>query len=294
MTIFDPKTNTLLQKLLKLDADEQFVEGDIEAFFENPGLWRQLHTRVLKPEQVVIDRRSWMTLVFQHMGCRSYAPELPHINGKQQRALERFNFQILYSKYMYRSDFPESFQFPDDQMGHYAHSLPISDHCWVAVENVTLPRARGSGYQNDRLCEELGLESRLGLSWEQVDEQIIPIIAARMGFPMQRVRLMSWAEWNFFGNLLNEIQWQVGEKIIPFVGRWGRNDSDVVEWCQNRWDPRIDKDTEVKGRRSGPGYTCMGSLNKVTNSASLPSNNRIGFRIIIQLTPEPGEHLRNP
>lgn len=282
MGTLDPKTKTLLQRLMALDTDEQFEEGDIEAFFENPGLWRQLlHGKPISPENILVDRRWWMLFVLTYMGGRGDVSKVPHINGKQQRSLERYNFQILNSLYGRGYHCPETFQFPTKEEAWHPWDYNHPQNCWMGVENIPLPN-KGEHYADDRLCADLGLKSRLGHSWQEVNEQILPRVAELMGFEPKRVSLMSWEEWSWFGNLLNYINNFLDESFVPFVQRWLEG-SDVVEWCKNTW--REDQHVSFHSARTenvAVGYTCMGSLDKLVNGYRLPSLERVGFRVIIR------------
>lgn len=287
MSILDPKTKTLLQKLMERDTDEQFVEGDIEAFFANPGLWRELPATTLPLEKIVVDRRWWMQLAHYFMTERHLTVRpLPHVNGMQQRAMERYKFEVLNCCITNREMYPDDFRYPSKELAQCPSWDSHSSGGWLAVENIPMPNP-GEDYLNDSLMTDLGLKSRLGHRWTTVNDKILPRVAELMGFAPKQVSLMTWEQWNCLGNLLNSFHYFVGEPFPSYASPYRKTESDVVEWCKNFW---MEKQEEPFGEEKYPpkvpvGYTCMGALDKLIDGSALKTRERIGFRILIHLDP---------
>jgi len=136
----DPKSRSLLQKLLNLDADEQLAEGDLEAFLANPGLWREIPRQTPPVGRMTIDRQSCMMLMYAYMGCQRSVRPVPPVNGKQQRALERYQFEVINCFPIDREKFPGQYHYPNKEATEHCDWLRnLAQDRWFGVENIPMP-----------------------------------------------------------------------------------------------------------------------------------------------------------
>lgn len=145
------------------------------------------------------------------------------------------------------------------------HPLPGR---WVVVEIIRKPDwndPRGYGKGNDRLARELALQTRFKISWDHLRATLCPQTAKLWGLKKAAVRPLTAEEWNFFGNILLELNRLHGTQFqdLGATASW--------EWIENACgsDCRV-----LVGSRDG------GGLASVSSCWSHDPYDGVGFRLL--------------
>ena len=164
--------------------------------------------------------------------------------------------------------FPEGWIKPD--WGRHIDASQIAHHPlpgrWVVIELVRKPNwddQRGYGDGKDRLALELGLQTRFKISWDHLRATLCPQVAKFWG--LKAIRPLTAEEWNFFGNVLLELNRLHGTSFqdLGATASW--------EWTESAYgsDSRV-----LVGDRDD------GGLGAVRRGWSSDPGGVVGFRLL--------------
>jgi len=139
---------------------------------------------------------------------------------------------------------------------------------WVVVELIRKPDwndPEGYGNGDDRLARELSIQSRFKTSWDRLHATLCQQTANLWGLKNATVRPLTAEEWNFFGNVLLELNRLHGAQF-PNLGAtvsW--------EWAENACGSGC---RVIVGRRG------HGGLASVSGHWSCRPDDSVGFRLL--------------
>jgi hypothetical protein len=154
--------------------------------------------------------------------------------------------------------------------GRYIDASLINHHHlpgrWVVAELIRKPDWDDpEGYGNDRLTRELSLQSRFMVSWDHLRTNLCPRTAKLWGLKKAAVRPLTAEEWNFFANLLLELN-QLHGVQFPNLGA-----TSSWEWTESAYG---------SGSRVIVGDRGDGGLASVGRGWSDDPGGRVGFRLL--------------
>ncbi len=218
---------------------------------------------------------NWTEVWSEVLDCKIKVPPVPKPKDETAGAIERFNFRMIFIPKITVDDYPDGFIKIQPVWGKHLDEAQIK--CcplpgrWVAIETIAKPDwddEGGYGGGNDPLAAELGLESRFGISWDDLKSTHLPKVANLFGVCKTAARLPSTEEWNLAGNLFNWLRNQQGENL-PDLGS-----TRSWEWCVN---------TYGSGLRLTVGNSGSGGLASVSAGWSDSLLNRVAFRVVVVL-----------
>ena len=142
-------------------------------------------------------------------------------------------------------------------------SFPKLSGKWIAVETILKPQY-GEKYGSSKITDELGLEDRFNVSWNDASKRISEAegnILSAAGLPIigEQVRMLEAVEWNLLANREG----------------WGK--TNTYEWTNTEY--RGDGDSH---RILGGGSVSGGAANANWGRPEL-SNDLVGFRLAVVL-----------
>ncbi|MBI4435103.1 hypothetical protein HY630_00365 [Candidatus Uhrbacteria bacterium] len=137
---------------------------------------------------------------------------------------------------------------------------------WAVVELIRKPDWNDpKGYGNDRLIHELGIKTRFKTSWGHLRATLCPQTTRLWGLKKAAVRPLTAEEWNFFGNILLELN-RLHGTLFPDLGA-----TNSWEWTENAYGSA---DRVIVGNRD------FGGLAAVCRSWSSGPSDFVGFRLL--------------
>lgn len=227
-----------LTQLIERHESGQVLDSDLDAFLENPTLWRKPQvaasgteassSAIITPESAQL---FWQFVWDEVLGADKVpVPLMPKLTSKQVKSLERFGFMLMYLPAITEEQYPDGFVKPD-----WKPYLTVSDierkpltGTWVAVETIMKPdRNDPRGYPKDRLMAAVKHPKRFGTSRDDLTGGLLEKIAKATGFPKKGTRLPTAEEWNLVGNLFN---WLTAHRSLnlPDLGS-----TRSWEWCDS-------------------------------------------------------------
>ncbi len=262
-------TTKHVKQLIERAEAGQILGEDLDAFLEDPTLWRKTDSDLAVPER---DEQVWMRDVYRELGLEVEVPPVPKLTERQTKSLSRFGFRLFFVPAIGEDKYPASFVKPAwgkhlDVSQIERRPLPGK---WVVVETIPKPDwSDPKGYGEDRLGASLKLERRFGVSWDDLHQGgILEKVAKVTGFPRKSVRLPTAEEWNFLANLWRAILSLRGE-ILPDLGS-----TDSWEWCLNAYG---------SDDRLFAGYREYGGLSDVDRDWHDYRLDGLGFRVLAVL-----------
>jgi hypothetical protein len=124
---------------------------------------------------------------------------------------------------------------------------------------------QGYGNGEDLLARELGLQTRFKVSWDHLRATLCPQAATFWGLKKAAVRPLTAEEWNFFGNVLLELNRLHGTSFqdLGATASW--------EWTENACG---------SDRRVIVGLRVLGGLRAVRRGWSCAPFDGVGFRLL--------------
>lgn len=229
-----------LLQLVERHESGQIMESDLDAFLEQPTLWRNIpqaatQTTEASPQLILTPDTSqafWQG-AWDELGVKITVPPLPKLTSKQAKSLERFGFMLMYLPPVTEDQYPEGFVKPAWSEHLDASKIerkPLIGQ-WVAIETIAKPHWDDkNGYPEDRLMSAVKHDKRFFTSHDALTGGLLAQIAKVTGFPRKGTRLPTAEEWNLVGNLFN---WMRDHCSMPLpdlgsTGSW--------EWCANVYD----------------------------------------------------------
>lgn len=214
----------------------------------------------------------WSEFYAQKFGALKLTlPALPRFNTKTRGWIEDGNLlPIFLPAEVIQDAYPASWIRSD--WGRHIDASQIKHHPlpgrWVVVELIRKPDWNdGSGYVegNDRLARELNLSTRFMVSWDHLRATLCPKTAQLWGLKKAAVRPLTAEEWNFFGNILLELNKLHGTQFpdLGATASW--------EWTESAYGSvyRV-----LVGRRGG------GGIAGVSRGLSYYPHDGVGFRLL--------------
>ncbi len=258
-----------IKQLIERHESGQILESDLDAFLENPTLWRkEVAQTLLSPE----DAQAFWQGVYDELGIKVTVPAVPKLTQRQVKSLGRFNFLLVYIPTITEEQYPEFFVKPawgECIEVSQIERKPLEDQ-WVAIETIAKPDGDEDeiSYSDDWLMGALQYATRFGKSYDELTGSLLAEIAKVTGFPKKGTRLPTVEEWNFIANLFN---WLSEHRSIPLPD-FGSTDS--WEWCANAFEP--DSSLIVGDSRDG-------GLAYVSSFGHVDSDEGLGFRVLAVL-----------
>lgn len=200
-------------------------------------------------------------------------PMGPRVSDTQKAALTEYGFRPIFFPAIGEDAYPSGFVRPA-----WSKCLDVSKikrtplpGRLCAVETVVKPNWDDpQGYPNDRLAKAVGLERRFSVSWDDLHNKdgILGKVAEKLGFPATQVRCPFAEEWNFAGNVFNELRENHGEDL-PDLGS-----TDSWEWCENAYE---------SDRRLVAGCRDVGGLSAVNGDWQGSCGDDVCFRVLVVL-----------
>lgn len=189
----------------------------------------------------------------------------------QKEALHEFGLRPIFMPFVGEDQYPSDFVKPN--WGQYLTASEIVRHQLpgrlVAVESILKPNYTDpAGYPNDKLGQALGLKTRFGVSYDDLQGGILAKAAKVLGLPEAQVRLPYAEEWNFAANIFKHLRDKYGENL-PDLGA-----TDSWEWCENACG---------SGFRLIAGYRAHGGLSAVDGGWHDRRDGDLGFRVLAVL-----------
>jgi len=181
-------------------------------------------------------RAFWAAALTEYFGFQVEVPFPPALNRRQERMFKRYGFLMAFLPGVSEDQFPAGAVKPDWRKYFDVRAterIPLRGR-WVAVETIRKPDYVGKKYPNDALMSDIGVESRFGHPYsgkgegDDVVEDILPKVAAAIGFDAKRVMLPSVEEWNLVGNLFDWLRHNRDMSELPDLGA-----TNAWEWCRN-------------------------------------------------------------
>jgi len=218
-----------IQQLIERHESGQILESDLDAFIENPTLWRTEDAKALLSPAAA---QAFWQGVYDELGIKVTVPAVPKLTKKQMKSCGKFNFLLVYLPAITEEDYPEDFVKP--AWGKYLDASKIErkplEGRWVAIETIVKPDwDNKDGYPDDRLMAAVKHPSRFNTSHDQLTGGILADIAKVTGFPKKGTRLPTAEEWNFIGNLFNWLS-EHRSMNLPDLGS-----TRSWEWCENAY-----------------------------------------------------------
>ncbi|MBI4437508.1 hypothetical protein HY631_01000 [Candidatus Uhrbacteria bacterium] len=212
----------------------------------------------------------WSEFYAQKFGALEVVvPALPRISTKTRGWIDDGSLlpillpaaitQDVYSNTWIRSDLGQHI----DASLIKRHPLPGR---WVVAELIRKPDWNDpEGYGDDRLTRELNLQSRFRVSWDHLRATLCPLTAQLWGLKKAAVRPLTAEEWNFFGNILLELNRLHGTEFpdLGATASW--------EWTESAYG---------SGSRVIVGGRGNGGLASVRRDWSDVPNGGVGFRLL--------------
>ena len=196
-------------------------------------------------------------------------PALPRVSAKTCAWIEDGSLlPIFLPKQITQNAYPANWVRSD--WGRHIDAGQIKHHPfpgrWVVVELIRKPDWNDpKGYGKDRLARELGLQTRFKVSWDHLRATLCPQTATLWVLKKTAVRPLTAEEWNFFGNVLLELNRLHGTQFqdLGATASW--------EWTENAFgsDCRV-----LVGHRDG------GGLASVSRIWSNDPGGGVGFRLL--------------
>jgi hypothetical protein len=257
-----------IKQLIERHESGQILESDLDAFLENPRLWRGDTKTLLSPENA---QAFWQS-VYDELGIKVAVPPVPKLTEKQVKSIGKFNFLLVYIPAIAEDKYPENFVKP--AWGKYLNTSSVERKPlkgqWIAIETIAKPNWDDKdGYPDDRLVAMVKYPSlRFNTSYEDLAGGILSDIAKVTGFPKKGTRLPTAEEWNFVGNLFN---WLSEHRDMPLPDLGYTN---AFEWCENACE---------SGYLLVVGCSSYGGLAGVYDSWHGGSGDGVGFRVLAVL-----------
>ncbi|MDD4107009.1 MAG: AAA family ATPase, partial [Candidatus Shapirobacteria bacterium] len=142
-------------------------------------------------------------------------------------------------------------------------SFPKLSGKWMAVETMPKPQF-GEKYESSKITDELGLEDRFNVSWNDASKRISEAegnILSAAGLPIigEQVRMLEAVEWNLLANREG----------------WGK--TNTYEWTNTEY-----RDVGVSGRLV-VGHSGYGGAARADWGSPVYSNGPLGFRLAVVL-----------
>ena len=189
----------------------------------------------------------------------------------QKAALREFGFRPIFMPAIGEDQFPLDFVKP--KWGQHLDVKQVARHALpgrlVAVESIAKPNYTDpAGYPNDKLGQTLGLKSRFGVSYDDLQGGILAKVARTLGLPESQVRLPYAEEWNFTANVFNHLRVKFSDNL-PDLGA-----TNSWEWCENPFG---------SDGRLIAGYRGDGGLSAVSGGWLGHRYDALGFRVLAVL-----------
>lgn len=229
-------------------------------------------TEVLLRRIAVDPQAFWSEFYAQKFGNLDIkVPALPRINTKTRERIEDGSLlPIFLPKQVTQNAYPANW-IHSDWDRHIDASLikhrPLPGR-WVVAEIIGKPDwddPRGYGEGNDRLARELVLQDRFNIPWDYLHDTVCPKTANLWGLKKAAVRPLTAEEWNFFGNVLLELNRLHGTQFqdLGATVSW--------EWTESAFS---------SGYRVFVGYRDCGGLASVNRYWSFAPYSHVGFRLL--------------
>lgn len=184
---------------------------------------------------------SWMERTLtEFLGFEVMVPAPPTFNQRQRRLLKKMKLRVIF--------LPDE---SDERLAalkvkpNWCKYLTV-DHIqriplpgkWVAYEVIAKPNFGDGKYADDKLMAAIGLYSRFNHPYsgkgegDDLEEDILPKVAAVLAPLGGTVMVQSVEEFNFLGNFLNWLRKRTGEDFPDLAS------SNATEWCRNSYGPR--------------------------------------------------------
>jgi hypothetical protein len=255
-----------IQQLIERHESGQILESDLNAFLENPTLWRGGTKALISSENA---QPFWQG-VYDELGLKVTVPAVPQLTEKQVKSIAKFSFLYMYIPAIIEDQYPEGFVKPAWERSLVSSVIewkPFEGQ-WLAVETTMKPKWRDKDYPDDRLMVATKRVRRFGMSHEDRVDGLVEI-AKLGGFPKKGTRLPTVEEWNFIGNLFNWLR-ENRSMNLPDLGS-----TNSWEWCENictKFEGRI-----IVGRSKSGGLAAVHAYWSNVAYAD------VGFRVLVVL-----------
>lgn len=205
------------------------------------------------------------------IGRKVDVPAPPAMKAKTTVGATHCRLQRVFLPKFTEADYPSTFVKPT--WGQYLTETSIARHTlegkWVLVENIAKPDYNDvAGYGDDPLAAVMGLATRFNVSWDNLHDTNLPVLAKLLGVSNRQVRCTFAEEWNLYANRLNWLRERRGANL-PDLGS-----TNSWEWCENAYG---------SGCRLVVGLRGCGGLAVVSRRLSRLGNAYVGFRVLVVL-----------